>query len=231
MLLAEFVQDVCTLKVLRLATKEWNRLVEEEIIIHNGKNRCLRKEEEVNDLGARREPVKRVVFYPNITKVGEFACHFAINLVVVDIPEGVTSISDHTFCWCKSLTRVSFPTTLTSIGESAFYHCDSLDNVDLLHTNLQELGEYALGFCINLTSMTVPDSSPDSLQTGEAVFWFCSKLVPSIDICKKTNDATKEVITHLRIHYCTKVWEAEPDEVWAKKMESMACGIIKASKK
>ncbi|GMI05511.1 hypothetical protein TrLO_g11636 [Triparma laevis f. longispina] len=46
-------------------------------------------------IGAREEKmkrVKRVIFFLNITKVGKEACKYA-NLIAVDIPEGMKSIS------------------------------------------------------------------------------------------------------------------------------------------
>ncbi|GMI18372.1 hypothetical protein TrLO_g7913 [Triparma laevis f. longispina] len=68
-----------------------------------------------------------------------------------------------------------FSDLLTSIGKMAFSYCESLENIDLLHTNLQELGSYAFSGCANLKSMTIPDS----LQTlGDNFFYNCPKLSP-----------------------------------------------------
>ena len=103
-----------------------------------------------------------------------------VNLVAVDIPEGVERIGKMAFYRCYSLNTVSFPTKLTSIGRHAFYNCYILENVNLLHTNLQELGQLAFCECSELKSMTIPDS----LQTlDKRIFYYCSKLVPSsIDV-------------------------------------------------
>ncbi|GMH47437.1 hypothetical protein TrLO_g2703 [Triparma laevis f. longispina] len=75
--------------------------------------------------------------------VGEFACKWATNLVVVDIPEGLESIDTQAFAGCRSLTAVSFPRT----------SCEELKSMtipDSLHT----LGDYVR--CYNL----VPSSNP-----------------------------------------------------------------------
>ena len=95
---------------------------------------------------------------------------------------------------------MSFPMTLKSIGDYAFVVCSSLDNVNLLHTNLQELGRSAFAGCDELESMTIPDSLQ---KVGDDVFVYSSKLVPSsIDINDEINenDVTSKVIAHLR--YC-----------------------------
>ncbi|GMI16712.1 hypothetical protein TrLO_g3762 [Triparma laevis f. longispina] len=145
----------------------------------------------LNALEERRKLVMRVIFFLDITKVRDGACSWAINLIVIDTPEGVERIGGDECNSCRSLTAASFQTTLTSIGNCAFELCSSLENVDLLHTNLQELGQSAFALCSELKSMTIPDS----LQTLSFwVFFRCSKLVAS-HIDELDNDA---VVAHLR---------------------------------
>ncbi|GMI10979.1 hypothetical protein TrLO_g9307 [Triparma laevis f. longispina] len=88
------------------------------------------------------------------------------------------------------LPPIDSSATLTTVS-TVLATTDHLDNVDLLHTNLQELGAAAFLDCKELKSMTIPDS----LQTpGRTVFRYCSKLVPSnIDV----NDSDA-VVAHLR---------------------------------
>ena len=72
-----------------------------EMIVHDG------KEISAEVAGAREERfalITRVMFLLNITKVGERACIYAVNLVVVDIPDGVERIGNYAFCYCSSLT-------------------------------------------------------------------------------------------------------------------------------
>ncbi|GMI10661.1 hypothetical protein TrLO_g9005 [Triparma laevis f. longispina] len=192
----EFVH-VQTLMVLRVTTKGWKAVAEAlidegvksgELMVHDGNDASY------DAADARQQRCKlatRVVFLLNITKVGDYACMYAANLVVVDILEGVQSIGRSTFERCKSSTTVSFLTMLTSIGSSAFRECTSLENVDILHTNLQELCNYAFERCKELKSITIPDS----LQTlGYTIVYECAKLVPS-----NIYDAeTKAVVAHLR---------------------------------
>ncbi|GMI08516.1 hypothetical protein TrLO_g15967 [Triparma laevis f. longispina] len=167
----EFV-PVDALMALKSATKAWKAVVEEVIdegvashtmMVHDGKDISY-KAAETRVEG--RELVTRVVFLLNITNVRNHACMFAADLFFVDVPEGVKSIGQ------------------------ASQDCSSLDNVDLLHTNLQEIGACAFYECSEQTSMMIPDS----LQTLNGdIFYGCSKLVPSnIDV----ND-TNAVVTHL----------------------------------
>ena len=186
-----------TFMALGGVTKAWKVVAEEvidegvgsgAIMVHGGNDISYK---EVKPQTERHKLVTRVIFLLNIMKVGDYACYPAINLVVVDIPEGIESIGEAAFNSCRSLTTVSFPTTLTSIGKYAFFQCSSLDNVDLLHTNLQGIGDEAFWRCSELKSMTIPDS----LQTlCRMVFKQSYKLVPSnIDV--GDNDT---VVAHLR---------------------------------
>ncbi|GMH71957.1 hypothetical protein TL16_g05794 [Triparma laevis f. inornata] len=201
-LLVDLVQGD-TLITLRFATKAWKRVVDAFIderaasgamIVHDGNDSNTARKE-------RRKLVARVVFLLNITKVGVNACCWAVNLVVVDIPEGVESIGKGAFAGCSSLTTVSFPTTLKLICVQAFLYCSSLENVDLLHTNLQKVGNQAFLKCSELKSMTIPDS----FQTigrgvwGQYVFDNGSRLVPSnIKVNESMTYTTSEVVAYLR---------------------------------
>ncbi|GMI11925.1 hypothetical protein TrVE_jg12540 [Triparma verrucosa] len=201
-----FVENVPldTLMTMRLLCKDWRRavdkfmdgMIESGVMIVIGGNDIGWKEAFAQR--ERRGFLTQVVFLLNITKVGDRACKYASILVVVEIPEGVEYIGWGAFRDCSSLTTVSFPTTLKSIGRVAFNRCSSLDNVDLLHTQLQEICDSAFYDCSELKSMTIPES----LQSvGRYVFNNCSKLVPAyIDTNDRENNtvATLGVIAHLR---------------------------------
>ncbi|GMH90429.1 hypothetical protein TrVE_jg4141 [Triparma verrucosa] len=203
-LFVEFVIND-TLVAMRWLDKKWHKVVEKklielenepfgEIIVHGGND--LSDDEANSDVREEEiEQVTKIVFLLNITKVGYGACALASNLVVVEIPEGVTIIGDSSFLGCNSLKVVTFPKPLTSIGGGCFRECYSLEEVDLLHTNVQKLGDYTFTDCTSLREMKVPDS----LQTlGAVVFFNCSKLVPSgIDI-RGYEDTTTEVVAYLR---------------------------------
>ena len=206
-LMRGYVDVVDLFHTFRLVSKPWQRIAEEKIdgdfrsgvlAFHNGNDVGVGRDDDDlfwESLRAKRTPVKQVIFLLNITKVGARACWGAVNLVVVDIPEGVDSIGESAFEGCHSLTTVYFPMTLTSIGDGGFWGCFSLENADLFHTNLQELVTQAF-----LKSITIPDS----LQTvGDMVFCGCLNLVPaSIAVYEEDPDddidVTNEVVIYLR---------------------------------
>ena len=144
---------VDTLVAMRWLDKKWHKVVEKKlievkldepfgkIIVHGGND--LSWEEADSDARSERmKQVTKVVFLLNVTKVGDNAFEDASMLVVVDIPEGITSIGDDSFHRCSSLKSIKFPKSLTKIGSCSFFDCSSLEQVDLLHTNVRELGSY-----------------------------------------------------------------------------------------
>ena len=54
-------------------------------------------------------------------------------LTALEIPEGVTSISNWAFEFCTSLTSITIPESVTSIGDRAFQGCNKLTNVIFKH--------------------------------------------------------------------------------------------------
>ncbi|GMH99605.1 hypothetical protein TrST_g10790 [Triparma strigata] len=190
---------VDTLVAMRWLDRKWHKVVEKklielenepygEIIVHGGNDISYEeadaREESINE-------VAKIVFLLNITKVGDYVCWFASKLVVVDIPEGISSIGDYSFCGCRSLKEIKFPKSLTSIGRFSFNNCSSLEQVDLVHSNVEELGFSAFGYCTSLREMKIPDL----LQNfGDNVFYKCSKLVP-YNIWTQNNNA---IVTYLR---------------------------------
>lgn len=69
----------------------------------------------------------------------------------------VTSIGNHAFEDCSSLTSVTIGNGVTSIGYQAFKGCSGLTNV-IIPDSVTSIGKYAFSYCINLRSITIPDS-------------------------------------------------------------------------
>ena len=90
----------------------------------------------------------------------------------VVIPEGVKSIGDSAFEYCKSLTSIVIPESVTSIGDSAFWRCSSLTSV-VIPEGVKSIGDSAFWGCLSLTSVVIPEGVK---SIGASAFYDCSSL-------------------------------------------------------
>ena len=88
------------------------------------------------------------------------------------IPDSVTSIGDHAFYGCSSLTSITIPDSVTSIGDYAFSSCTSLTSITI-PDSVTSIGYFAFSGCTSLTSITIPDSVT---SIGERAFYGCTSL-------------------------------------------------------
>ena len=89
------------------------------------------------------------------------------------IPEGVQSIGDDAFRYCKELTQVRLPGTVTEIGEYAFARCEGLTELRLPE-GVTKISRGAFGDCINLVNVYLPDSLT---SIGDSAFHRCDAMV------------------------------------------------------
>ena len=84
----------------------------------------------------------------------------------------VTSIDNHSFSYCTSLSSVVIPDSVTSIEEYAFYECSSLISI-LIPDSVTSIGECAFSYCTSLSSIVIPDSVT---SIGYSAFSYCTSL-------------------------------------------------------
>lgn len=65
-----------------------------------------------------------------VTTIGTSAFYDG-EIVSVTVPEGVLTIEDYAFSWCRSLRKVSLPSTLTEMGDRVFDYCTSLEELTI----------------------------------------------------------------------------------------------------
>lgn len=75
----------------------------------------------------------------------------------VEIPYGVTSISDSAFWNCNTLTEVVIPNSVKILGSYAFSNCSNLYDV-CIPDSVETIGNYAFSNCTRLSVVSVPDS-------------------------------------------------------------------------
>ena len=73
------------------------------------------------------------------------------------IPNSVTSIGNHAFYGCSSLTSVTIPESVTRIGGAAFASCSSLVSITIPNS-VTTIGNSAFSGCSSLVSITIPNS-------------------------------------------------------------------------
>ena len=78
---------------------------------------------------------------------------------VVEIPDGVSSISGRAFYNCSGLTSVTIPNSVASIGSEAFYGCRRLTSVTI-PDSVTSIGNFAFYNCSALTSITFDGDRP-----------------------------------------------------------------------
>lgn len=81
------------------------------------------------------------------------------------------------------LTNIIIPNGITSIGNHTFDHCNRLTNV-IIPNSVTNIGEYAFARCISLTNINIPNSVT---SIGEGAFKECSKIPyhTKLDIIKR----------------------------------------------
>lgn len=84
----------------------------------------------------------------------------------------VTSIGDHAFTGCNTMTSITMPNTITSIGERAFGECSGLTSITIPNS-VTTISAFAFDTCTGLTSITIPNSVT---SIDRNVFMNCSGL-------------------------------------------------------
>ena len=88
------------------------------------------------------------------------------------IPNSVTTIGDHAFSGCYSLTSINIPNSVTTIEDSAFWGCYSLTSINIPNS-VRTIGKHAFLRCHSLTSITIPNSVT-TIEYG--AFCYCINL-------------------------------------------------------
>ncbi len=137
----------------------------------------------------------------NLENIGDSAFTDCSALISIEIPDGVTGISQATFSGCSGLTDISIPNSIRNISRTAFYGCDNLNftvynnakylgnssnqylclyeptqetvTTCVVHSQCKLIIEDAFEDCANLISVDIPNSV---MYIGNSAFMNCSSL-------------------------------------------------------
>ena len=116
---------------------------------------------------------ENVIIPDGVKSIGNSAFEYCKNLFSVTIPDSVKNIGNSAFCGCKLLESVIIPDSVTIIGDSAFYNCTNLTSVTI-GNSVKNIGNRAFQECSRLISVIIPDSVK---SIEEWAFYDCSSLI------------------------------------------------------
>ena len=82
----------------------------------------------------------------------------------IEFGDGVTSIGDHTFNSCYSLTSLTIPDSVTSIGGYAFSNCYSLTNI-IIPNGVTSIGNNVFCNCYGMAEYHLKSTTPPTLSS------------------------------------------------------------------
>ncbi|MGM9859359.1 MAG: leucine-rich repeat protein [Muribaculaceae bacterium] len=126
-----------------------------------------------------------------VTKIGDTAFAYCIDLTSVTIPNTVNSIDERAFYYCSDLTSITIPDAVTYIGKEAFARCSGLTSLSIPGA-VTSIGDEAFYYCSGLTSITIPDAVT---YIGKKAFAYCTGLT-SITIPKSVTSIGYAAFSH-----------------------------------
>lgn len=120
-----------------------------------------------------KDNIRNVVVEDGVTSIGDHAFYWCRKLTSVTLPESVTMLGDNAFENCNELLTVNIPSGVTIIPEWCFYGCDKLTSL-VLPDGLTTIDKLAFCDCGTLTTLTIP-ASVTNIST-DRTFKGCNKL-------------------------------------------------------
>ena len=86
----------------------------------------------------------------------------SIESVMAEDLEGITTIGNHAFSYCKNLKDVIIPNSVTSIKSNAFLGCSGLKNI-IIGSGVTDIKDFAFDQCTSLTTMKLLPTTPPTI--------------------------------------------------------------------
>ncbi len=108
-----------------------------------------------NELGVANS-IKSIIVGEGITSIGDYAFYYCKNAASVSLPSTLKKIGAYSFN-STGLTEVTIPESVTEISQNAFSYADKLIKVTL-PSSLTKLENSVFSGCSSLTTVNIPES-------------------------------------------------------------------------
>jgi len=100
-------------------------------------------------------PVSLLTFPEGLTRIGDFALAYCVNLPGVTFPESVVEIGQNAFYGCAGLKHVDLGRSVAWIGSAAFASCPSLEAISVNPENASFTSEGGVLYAMDKTVLYV----------------------------------------------------------------------------
>ena len=150
--------------------------------IINGIKYCLNEETQTAEVITKRKGYEGDIIIPEavvfkkvsylVTSIDEHAFYNCKSLTSITIPDSVTRIKMGAFIFCSSLTSITIPNSVTTIEDNAFLCCSKLTSITI-GNSVKSIGYCAFENCESLNEITLPNSVK---SLGYYIFGNCFSL-------------------------------------------------------
>lgn len=147
----------------------------------------------------------------SLKEIPRYLFYYSSNLTLVEIPEGVQTIADHSFATCK-IESLLLPESLKSIGASAFQN--TLIQSIVIPKNVTSIGNNAFGSCRNLKSVTLNSNINNLNGTFSGCDSIHTIIVPTVTppsvIADPFSSVDRDLVTVLVPDFAIKSFKIDP---------------------
>ena len=127
----------------------------------------------------RSDPLVSIDIPSTVTRIGDRAFAYCMNLDSIELPDGVTSIGHDAFAQCRNLVKITIPSKAHTIGSNALFSCLGLDDVYLYPRTVDaasKANDYSKSWfngCSQSTTVHIPTDlvDDDAAQAAYGSYW------------------------------------------------------------
>ena len=151
-----------------------------------------------------KDRIKSVELPEGITSISEYAFENCVNLSELIIPDSVISIGEYAFSGCSGIKELLLGNELETIGDYAFYGCSGIEKVDL-RENITSIGENTFAGCSGMKEFYVSKNIKNFNLKFLEDFVVLEKLYVHPDCSDYITDDSGAVLKN-DVPYITRYW-------------------------